>query len=613
MVQNLGNYPAGATVYFMWNTNGADGASITRSTNGTIQVYKNNGTTQDTDGVTDTEDFDGLTGVHACTIDTSADGTFYSDGGDFTVVIAGAVVDTKTVNAAIARFTLGKETTDVRKFGGTAGTFSGGRPEVNTTHAAGTAWNSGAIGASTLAADTLTAAKVHSDVGTEIGTAVWATATRTITALDEDNVTLDLDATIRGAVGLASANLDTQLGDLPTAAENGTAVWATGTRVLTAGTNIVLAKGVGVTGFNDLSAAQVNAEVDTALADIHLDHLLATTYDPASKPGAADALLNELIEDDGGVARYSANALEEAPTGGSAPTVEEIADEVETRTIAAVTTVGSVTGNVGGNVTGSVGSLATQAKADVNAEVDAAIETYHLDHLLATTYDPANKPGAADALLNELVENDGGVARYSANALEQAPTGGSAPSAATIADAVWDEARSGHVAAGSFGEGIASVQGNVTGSVASVTGNVGGNVTGSVASVTGNVGGNVAGSVASVTGNVGGNVTGSVASVTGNVAGSVASVTAAVTVGTNNDKSGYRLSATGVDDVLDEVVEGSYTFRQYLRGFAATLLAKASGLETTNAVYRDTGDSKDRVDATVDEHGNRTAVTLDLT
>ena len=42
---------------------------------------------------------------------------------------------------------------NVTYFGGTAGTFSGGRPEVNTTHAAGTAWNSGAIGAATLASN----------------------------------------------------------------------------------------------------------------------------------------------------------------------------------------------------------------------------------------------------------------------------------------------------------------------------------------------------------------------------------------------------------------------------------------------------------------------------
>jgi hypothetical protein len=100
---------------------------------------------------------------------------------------------------------------NISQFGGTNGTFASGRPEVNATHAAGTAWNSGAIGAATLAADTLTAAKVASDVGTEIGTAVWATATRTLTA----NPGLDA-AGIRTAVGLASANLDTQLGTIDT-------------------------------------------------------------------------------------------------------------------------------------------------------------------------------------------------------------------------------------------------------------------------------------------------------------------------------------------------------------------------------------------------------------
>jgi hypothetical protein len=93
-------------------------------------------------------------------------------------------------------------------------------------------------------------------------------------------------------------------------------VWAVATRTLTAGTNIVLAKGTGVTGFNDLTAAQVNAEVDTALTDIHLHYLLAADYDPAGKPGVATALLNELVESDAGVSRFTANALEQGPSGG---------------------------------------------------------------------------------------------------------------------------------------------------------------------------------------------------------------------------------------------------------------------------------------------------------
>lgn len=67
------------------------------------------------------------------------------------------------------------------------------------------------------------------------------------------------------------------------------------------------------------------------------------------------------------------------------------------------------------------------------------------------------------------------------------------------------------------------------------------------------------------------------------------------------------------DAVLDGAIEGAVTFRQSVRGQNAALLGKASGLETTNPVYRDLADSKDRIDATADSFGNRTAVTLDLT
>lgn len=58
-------------------------------------------------------------------------------------------------------------------------------------------------------------------------------------------------------------------------------IWANVTRTLTAGTNIVLAKGVGVTGFNDLSAAQVNTEVDTGLSDVGLTTTVTGRIDVA--------------------------------------------------------------------------------------------------------------------------------------------------------------------------------------------------------------------------------------------------------------------------------------------------------------------------------------------
>lgn len=58
-------------------------------------------------------------------------------------------------------------------------------------------------------------------------------------------------------------------------------IWEYAARTLTAGTNIVLAKGTGVTGFNDLSAAQVNAECDTALSDAGVTTVVTGRIDAA--------------------------------------------------------------------------------------------------------------------------------------------------------------------------------------------------------------------------------------------------------------------------------------------------------------------------------------------
>lgn len=71
-------------------------------------------------------------------------------------------------------------------------------------------------------------------------------------------------------------------------------------------------------------------------------------------------------------------------------------------------------------------------------------------------------------------------------------------------------------------------------------------------------------------------------------------------------------AATIADAVHDEVVDGTITFRQSIRLANSALGGKASGLNTTTAVYRDLADTKDRISATVDADGNRTAVTRDL-
>lgn len=69
------------------------------------------------------------------------------------------------------------------------------------------------------------------------------------------------------------------------------------------------------------------------------------------------------------------------------------------------------------------------------------------------------------------------------------------------------------------------------------------------------------------------------------------------------------------DGLLDRSsgVESGLTPRQALRLIASVLFSKASGLGTSTAVFRNFGDSKDRVTATVDANGNRSALTIDAT
>ncbi len=71
-------------------------------------------------------------------------------------------------------------------------------------------------------------------------------------------------------------------------------------------------------------------------------------------------------------------------------------------------------------------------------------------------------------------------------------------------------------------------------------------------------------------------------------------------------------AAAVADAVWDEAVDSTITARQSIRLANSALGGKASGLNTTTAVYRDLADTKDRISATVDADGNRTAVTRDL-
>ncbi len=386
---------------------------------------------------------------------------------------------------------------------------------------------------------------------------------------------------------------------------------AFGTGAITAG--VIAADAIGASELAADAVAEIQSGLASAIAtvDTVVDAIKAKTdYLPSATAGAA-----------GGVFIAGSNAATSITT--------------------------ALTANITGNVSGSIGSLGATAKTDVNTEVDTALADIHLDHLLAVDYDPAAKPGTATALLNELIESDGGVSRYTANALEQAPSGTGA-SAATIADAVWDEVLSGHLTAGSTGEALnaAGAAGDPwttalpgaygAGSAGKI---IGDNINAPIATVD-----TVVDAIKAKTDNlptdpadqsaVEAAITAATSPLataanlaiiddfldteiaaikakTDNLPGSPAAVGSAMTLATGA-VSADALAADAVDEILDEIVEGSTTLRQAMRALLSLAAGKSSRSGST--IYlRDIGDTKNRVAITHDSNADRTAVTVDLT
>lgn len=298
-------------------------------------------------------------------------------------------------------------------------------------------------------------------------------------------------------------------------------------------------------------------------------------------------------------------------------------------TNAATTVTTAFTTTFTGNLTGSVGSVGangisassiatgaiTNTKFAANAVDAAALATDAVTEIqsgLATAANLATVDGIIDNMYTAF-ELDTAVYRLTTNALEQAPTGGGA-SAATIADAVWDEVLSGHLTAGTTGKALSDIlsggggggldaagvraalgmaSANLDTQLAAIddyidtevgaiktktdflpsatAGAAGGlfiagtnaatTVTTSftttfTGNLTGSVG-SVTGAVGSVTGNVGGNVTGSVGSVAANGIAATSIATGAIT---NTKFAANALDAAALaTDAVTEIQSGLAT------------------------------------------------------
>ena len=66
-----------------------------------------------------------------------------------------------------------------------------------------------------------------------------------------------------------------------------------------------------------------------------------------------------------------------------------------------------------------------------------------------------------------------------------------------------------------------------------------------------------------------------------------------------------------VADIISGIADGTYDLQEMLRIMFAALAGKSSGGGTSTITFRDAADTKNRISATVDSNGNRTAITLD--
>lgn len=416
-----------------------------------------------------------------------------------------------------------------------------------------------------MAANVLTAAATATDFGTEVGTAVWATTVRALTVLDEDTTTLDLDATIRAAVGMSAANLDTQLTAIDTVVD---AVLVDTAEIGAAGAGLTaLASAAGLAAVDgvvdSIKASTDNLPSDPADQSI----VIAATNSILTAVGTVDTVvdgikvttdkLDDTLEDSGGgVWVFTVNALANAPSGGGGGTTDWTANER--------TAIRSILGIPASGTTPdapSVGILATiESQTDEIGAGGAGLTA------LASAASLAAVEAAVDVILLDTAEI--GTAGAGLTAL------GSASNLAALTTSVDALPTSAELATA-----LAGADDAVLSAVAAVQAD------------TNDIQARIPAALVS------GRMDVSVGAMAANV------ITAAATAA--------DFGAEIADAVLDEVVESDLSLRESVRLINSACFGEASGAETVQIQYRDAADTKNRITATVDEFGNRSSVALD--
>ena len=306
---NWGKVPLASVLPFIFDSfDGGTGASITLTglAVGDIFIYKGTSMTQrastsgftllETDGI----DLDTNTGIHGFSIDTgdNTDAGFFVAGSFYTVVVASVTIDAQTVNFVAGTFWLGPTLTVA------------GVDEVDVTHVAGTAQTAGDLAAMITAVDDLVDTEVTAiKTKTDYLPSVTAGAAGGLMIAGSNAATTFATLTVTGA-SVFTGNVSYAAGiDITQSTFNGNgisiAAEATGSgsglKVRGGATgyeidgNLVGNLSGSIGSLGTTAKANVNTEVDTALADINLDHLVGTaTAIPAIVAGT---YIDQMMDD----------------------------------------------------------------------------------------------------------------------------------------------------------------------------------------------------------------------------------------------------------------------------------------------------------------------------
>lgn len=593
--------PAGDVLPIFFDTfAGATGASITMSGLAVtdIEVYKDGSATQrssdagfallDTDGI----DFDGITGIHGFSIDTgdNTDAGFYTVGAWFTVVVSAVTVDGQTVSFIAAMFRI------------MAAEGVAGVPDVNVTHLADTAQSPGDIfGDSSDALPSLPTLAAYLD--TEIAAIKAKTDNLPTDPADESLIIAATDAimTRLGAPAGASVSADIAAVKADTAAIliDTTEIGAAGAGLTALASAANLAT---LDDFVDTEVAAIKATTDKLDATLTLSSdgyiFTAAALQDAPSGGltaaaVADAVWEEAISDHSGVAGSTAEALNAAGSAGD-PWVTALPGAYS---------AGQAGYILGTNLNATVSSRASQTSVDdlpTNAELATALGTSD-DAVLAVLGTPAGASLAADVAAVQADTNDlqTRVPAALVSGRMDASVGAMAANVMTAAAAAADLTT--ELQAGlATGSDLATVAGYLDTEIAAI-----------LATTT---------KLDSLLENSSDGWIYTVAALQQAPAGGsgldAAGVRAAIGLASANLDAQLDALPTAAENataVMGSTVEGTFDLTESARLWNAALAGKASGLATATATFRDLADGKDRIVATVDADGNRTAVTRDVT